>query len=569
MADRDASPAGPAHEFGTPRATQVAVLDRQGAVRTANDAWLHWAAAGWDDTFPRPPVGADYCATLAQAATEDAARMARLCTRVREVIEGRRRRVVAEYAARGATGVRWLRVKIEPHNTLAEHTVVCHSELAEIELGAARLRWSSRMGGALGAGAVSLDAAGTIVYADNGAAGIHGYRGDELLGCGIDVFCTPQVAATALRPLLARIRRLGQAAAEIEHVRRDGNRFQAETLGYLVRDDVGHDVGFLLSMQDITQRKRAEQALRDSEERFRALVQNGFDPILLLGADGQVRYVSPSIERVIGVPATELLGPNAALEALVYAEDAERVRAAFAEAGACQDGHVTIRYRACHRDGSVRHIEAVIRNLKHVPSVDGLVVNLRDVTERTLLEEALRHQAFHDPLTGLPNRLRFLERLSQALAQGAPGCGPLAVFFLDLDGFKAVNDGIGHAAGDALLLAVSRRLGGCLRPEDIVARFGGDEFAVLTEGIEEPADAMALARRFLAAVRRPVRIEGEEVAVTASIGIALASGGGGEPDELLRRADVALYQAKAAGKGQAIAFHPGDTCRPLTASKRS
>src|SRR5690606_30842298 len=174
------------------------------------------------------------------------------------------------------------------------------------------------------------------------------------------------------------------------------------------------------------------------------------------------------------------------------------------------------------------------------PTVRGIVLNTRDIGERKVLEEQLTHQAFHDPLTGLANRALFLDRVAHALSLMSRHRQTLAVLFVDLDGFKNINDSLGHAAGDALLAMIAKRLLTCVRSADTVARLGGDEFAFLIEDATDEHSAAAVAERVAEAVRQPIELEGKEVVITASIGIATA-GLDGCAAHLLRAADMAMY----------------------------
>ncbi|MBA3275728.1 MAG: GGDEF domain-containing protein, partial [Chloroflexia bacterium] len=191
------------------------------------------------------------------------------------------------------------------------------------------------------------------------------------------------------------------------------------------------------------------------------------------------------------------------------------------------------------------------------PDLRGIVVTSRDITERKALQARLWHQAHHDPLTGLPNRTLLLERLTQALEPPRPGSTGAAapLLFLDFDRFKRVNDRLGHAAGDILLVAAARRLAGCIRPDDFIARFGGDEFAVLLASATDRDAAFMVAERLVAEMALPFDVEGHEVTITVSVGIVVSPEITGRSD-LLRAADVAHYRAKATGRGAIALFDP-------------
>jgi diguanylate cyclase (GGDEF)-like protein/PAS domain S-box-containing protein len=284
--------------------------------------------------------------------------------------------------------------------------------------------------------------------------------------------------------------------------------------------------------------------LQRSEERFRSLVQNASDGVLVLGEDGLVRYESPAVERILGRRAEDGIGRLATAD--VHPDDREIVDSLLADVALSSGSEVAVEFRAHHADGSWRTLQAIAKNLLDDPAVGGVVVNYRDVTERNALEEQLRHQAFHDVLTGLANRSLFRDRLGHALARASRGGWPTAVLYLDLDDFKAVNDRLGHAEGDRLLVAVGERLRSATRAGDTVARLGGDEFAIIIEESEAVAAGQSAAR-ILEAFARPFTLGEREVSARASIGIAIQSADGGDADELLRRADIAMYAAKARG----------------------
>ncbi|MBI5289183.1 MAG: EAL domain-containing protein [Chloroflexi bacterium] len=297
----------------------------------------------------------------------------------------------------------------------------------------------------------------------------------------------------------------------------------------------------------------AEQAaLRASESRFRPLVQNAMDMITVIDAATYVRYQSPSSAEVLGRDAATIEGRL--LQDLIHPDD----RASFLAYLDDENAHsvVPLQTRMLHAGGDWRSIEIRGTNLLDDPNVAGYVLNARDITARVELEEQLRHQAFHDPVTGLANRARFMDRLDHALARIARRAGPLSVLFLDVDNFKTINDTLGHATGDRVLVALAQRLTGCLRPDDTLARFGGDEFAVLLEDASG-SDARTAGERILDALRTPFLVAGHELFVRVSVGAVASAFSDEEPEDLLRNADVAMYAAKARGKARVELYEPG------------
>ncbi|WP_167761166.1 EAL domain-containing protein, partial [Geodermatophilus sp. DF01_2] len=293
-------------------------------------------------------------------------------------------------------------------------------------------------------------------------------------------------------------------------------------------------------------------ALEDGEH-FRSLVRNASDIITVVDPSGTITYQTPSVGWVLGYPPGALIGTD--VHDLVHPEDLVdfHTRLAGVVAGAPVTPCTGARMR--HRNGTWRWMETVASNLLDDRAVNGVVLTTRDVSDRKELEDRLRIQAFHDPLTGLPNRALFMERLRAAEAHERDGV-PAAVIFLDLDNLKTVNDNLGHDGGDALLQVVARRVGGCLRPEDTLARLAGDEFAVLLVGQASSAQAPRSADRILAALREPVVVGDRAVRASVSLGIATSATCAASGIGLLRAADIAMYVAKTSGKGRSEVFRP-------------
>jgi diguanylate cyclase (GGDEF)-like protein/PAS domain S-box-containing protein len=291
--------------------------------------------------------------------------------------------------------------------------------------------------------------------------------------------------------------------------------------------------------------------LADREDHYRSLVQSSNDVIMIMDSDGVVRYVSPAVERVYGYATDSVVGHR--VTRLVHPHDQDGVVDRLRRFLVDDTALLRLQCRVRAADGTWRHTESAVSHHD-----DGFILNGRDVSERVELQEKLARYAYHDVLTGLPNRALFSERIALALEAPALGEEPreLAVLFLDLDGFKAVNDSSGHAAGDQLLIAAARRLTRACRPGDTVARFGGDEFAVLLDRDGTAPAAVEIGRRMVAALAEPYQLGETEVAIAASIGIAFATPGAGA-DELMRNADLAMYRAKSQGKGQVQVYEPG------------
>jgi len=297
------------------------------------------------------------------------------------------------------------------------------------------------------------------------------------------------------------------------------------------------------------ERRGAEEAVRESERRYRAIVEASPVPMLVNSfPQGVCLYANAAVSALSGVPIDSMVGQRAPD---FYDDPAERL-------GILEE---------ILRNGFVRGREIRLRRtdgerfwaLLSIQPIDwsgerAMVVGLLDLTERKKMEEALRHAALHDALTGLPNRALFFDHVRRSIARAKRHDGLFAVLYVDLDGFKAVNDTLGHEAGDELLGAIASRLLQCLRPSDVAARLGGDEFGVLLGDLKGPDEALAVAQRIEEMLRGPFVVRGTELASSASIGIVLSDVEHDTPDAFLRDADAAMYRAKGAGKGRLEVF---------------
>jgi diguanylate cyclase (GGDEF)-like protein/PAS domain S-box-containing protein len=306
---------------------------------------------------------------------------------------------------------------------------------------------------------------------------------------------------------------------------------------------------------------QAEQTLKESEERYRLLVELSPEAIIVQ-SDGRIVYANPAAARLFSAEsANTLLGFGIA--DFVHPDHRENFLARENHLQECQQSNLKAE-KFVRLDGQVRDVEVVLASVTYGgrPATQMLT---RDITERQRAEEQLLHDAFHDSLTGLPNRALFIDHLKLAVNHCRRTRGYLfAVLFIDLDRFKVINDSLGHLVGDQLLSAIAHRLEVCLRDGDTIARLGGDEFTILLDGIKDYSDAQRVAERVQEVLEQPFTLAGRELFVTASVGIKYSGSGDEQPEDLLRDADTAMYCAKALGKAQSQVFDTRMHTRALT-----
>jgi diguanylate cyclase (GGDEF)-like protein/PAS domain S-box-containing protein len=304
--------------------------------------------------------------------------------------------------------------------------------------------------------------------------------------------------------------------------------------------------GLLDSVQALTERR--------GQDRLAAMVEHSSDVVVMVDETGDIKYASPGLTVSLGHRTADWIGRP--LIDLIAQEDREAARTEFERLfDLGPDGTIRIESNLVRVDGQRRRMEATFANLIGGDAVDGIVVTFRDVTEQRDLERRLNHRAFHDELTGLANRALFLDRMDHALLVARPDADPVVVLFVDLDDFKAVNDALGHGVGDQLLRTIAERVRAVAGSGDTPARLGGDEFALLLEDRGGIDRALDVAERLLDELREPVRLGGYDLAVLASVGVAVAAPGM-TTSSLLRDADIAMYEAKRAGKGRIKIFDP-------------
>ena len=342
---------------------------------------------------------------------------------------------------------------------------------------------------------------------------------------------------------------------EYRLIARDGRTVWVRDEATLVRGARGDAPYWLGAQSDITDRKEVEAALRESERRFRSSFENAAVGMALVGTDGRWLRVNRSLCGTVGYSEGELLEKS--FQDITHPEDLGKDLGQARRLLGGEIGSYQLEKRYIRKDGSVVWIllnGSLVRDEEGGPLY--FIAQVQDISGRKRAEDQLQRQAFHDALTGLPNRKLFMDRLRHALERTRRRRGQkVAVLFMDLDGFKVVNDSLGHEAGDLLLTVVAQRLGRILRPEDTLARFGGDEFVVLLDEVGGPEEAVLVAERIIEELGRPFVIEGQEIFVSVSVGIGIGDARTKTPEYLIRDADTAMYRAKEGRSGYRI-FEP-------------
>jgi diguanylate cyclase (GGDEF)-like protein/PAS domain S-box-containing protein len=330
------------------------------------------------------------------------------------------------------------------------------------------------------------------------------------------------------------------------HWRKDGSSFPVEYWSHPIYRN-GELVGAVVNFIDITERRRAEKALRESEARFRAMAEQSADWIWSMGAEGRHVYTNERGAACLGYSVDAFLATEAG--SLLHPDDLALFHETFEQARSARQGWQNVVLRWRHQNGSYRTFEsnasALFNDAGELIGFQGVD---RDITERRLAEARIAFLAHHDALTGLPNRVLLRDRFEHAIAMAERTRARVAMLFLDLDNFKRVNDTLGHSAGDQLLLQVVTRLSGCTRESDTISRQGGDEFILLLNDIPDQEAVERIASHILAELAEPMDINGYELNAASSIGIALYPDDGSSFDTLLQKADTAMYNAKGAGR---------------------
>lgn len=452
--------------------------------------------------------------------------------------------------------------------TLRNEAREAHARLAEVEqaLRASEERFRT-LAASAPAGVWWADLDGSLRYANDRLCEITGLSAEALEDFGWLAVLPDPVEQRHLPKLRDKVLGAGSDGREFAIATPGGLRWVRARAGLMHAAD-GTPEAVAGTLEDVTDQVRNLGELAAQEQELRLLTERSSDFLARLTPTLEFRYASPACQALIGFEPEELIGRNA--RELILDEDHVVLRTA---ATLLEDRETaTVAYRVRRKDGRVAWFESTMAPIHDERGqLSELVCVSRDVTERKSAELQLAHQAMHDALTGLPNRTLFIDRLAHALRRRRRGgTGALAVLFFDVDRFKVINDSLGHAAGDRLLIDIAARVDGALRPADTVARFGGDEFTVLCEDIAGELEAVAIAQRLVDRFQEPFHLDGREVFLSTSIGIALANGSasgrsGERPDDLIRDADAAMYRAKELGKARYELF---DTAMRTQALRR-
>lgn len=421
-------------------------------------------------------------------------------------------------------------------------------------------QWLSTTLNSIGDAVVAADPQGRVLFMNASAAALTGWAQNDAIGKDIGLVLRLVDETTRLlvqfpvaAALLDRPERVLPAHSLL--IAQDGKEIPVEDSLAPIKDGRGSMVGFVLVFRDITARRKKDEALRRSEFTFRNMIAQLPVGIALFNADGCVVEANPVVWELLGVSSF------AALEGLCLFDDRNlsqdlksRIRAGEGvnfQACVDYDAIKSSKLFQKKKSGKITLEFTITPWLGEGNTRDGYLLQVQDISLRKQAEERILHDARHDSLTGLPNRTYFLEQLLRAHALSRRRKEYIAaVLFMDLDRFKAVNDSLGHDAGDQVLVVIAQRLKNCLRPGDFVARFGGDEFAILLENINAVSDAISVAERVLTEVSKTISLMGRELSISTSIGIALTTAGQAHAEDLLRSADSALYRAKNSGRSR-------------------
>ncbi len=397
-------------------------------------------------------------------------------------------------------------------------------------------------------GYFETDLAGNFTFVNNAICMDMGYSEKELIGMNNRDY-TDKESANKVFHSFNKLYRTGENIKELDYriIKKNGNTMITELSASLIKDSEGKPLGFRGTARNVTQRKQMEETIRQSEERYRTIIEEMEEWYLETDLAGNLLFFNEPLARTLKYSQKELSGMN--FRSFMRQEQAEEIFKAFHSIYETGNPIKNYPYKFIWPDGTIAYTElSVFPKLDKENKVFGFRAVGHEITERKKAEEQLNYMATHDPLTGLPNRMLLLDRLKMALAQTKRNDQKLAIMMLDLDNFKNVNDTLGHMLGDELLKEIGVRLTGRLRQNDTISRLGGDEFIILLPVIERAEDAVEVAKIVLESFEQPFICNRHTITTSISIGIAIYPDDCQDMDSLLKNADIAMYYVKAHGR---------------------
>ncbi|MBN1473632.1 MAG: PAS domain S-box protein [Syntrophaceae bacterium] len=393
-----------------------------------------------------------------------------------------------------------------------------------------------------------VDLDGNLTYVNPAMHKGLGFTKEELIGKHYRIF-TDEANVKELYKIYNQIYKTGEPVrtADFEFIKKDKTTLIAETSASLIVDAAGKPVGFRGVSHDVTERRKMDEAIRQSEEKYRATVNEVDEWYFEIDLDGNVVFINDAVVRSVGYPKEMIIGLN--YKSFITKDQSNDIIKVFLDVYDTGESIKNFPYEFVHPNGTVTYFELSIFPKK---DQDDKITGFRgvghDITERKRSEEKLNYIATHDLLTGLPNRMLLMDRLKMATAQAKRTDQKLALMMLDLDNFKTVNDSLGHMVGDELLKEIALRLSGRLRQNDTISRLGGDEFIILLPAIDQAEDAIEVAKIILESFEQPFVCNEHVLSCTISIGIAIYPDDAQDTEALLKNADAAMYYVKAHGR---------------------